>query len=415
MNLTSLAIGFSVGISFYLWQQYRLNRQLKKMLDSESQDTSLSALFLVRRELSLLHDRIEILSRELQNWRDLLELAPVGYLRVDGDDRLIWCNRQARKLLRIDRWQEGQIRLLLELVRSLELDRWIETTRQTQQPQTWEWTYNYTNYQSRGNTETIALTGYSLPLNDGYVDLIIENRQPLLDLKQANDRAISDVIHELRTPLTAISLVAETLESRIAESDRIWLGRMRGEIDRLIAIVCDWLDLIELQANPQKYLHYDSIDFQELIAATWQILEPLSTPKDVSLDYNPHPHPDFVGDRDRLTQVFLNLFDNALKHSPPHSKIAVTVTASPTHLNIDIVDAGTGFLPEDLPHIFERLYRSDKSRTKDKNTRGGSGLGLAIAKAIIIACGGSIEANNHPQGGGWLQVIFPFDRNSNQP
>jgi two-component system, OmpR family, phosphate regulon sensor histidine kinase PhoR len=227
MNLTSLAIGFSVGISFYLWQQYRLNRQLKKMLDSESQDTSFSALFLVRRELSLLHDRIEILSRELQNWRDLLELAPVGYLRVDGDDRLIWCNRQARKLLRIDRWQEGQIRLLLELVRSLELDRWIETTRKTQQPQTWEWTYNYTNYQSRGNTETIALTGYSLPLNDGYVDLIIENRQPLLDLKQANDRAISDVIHELRTPLTAISLVAETLESRIAESDRIWLGRVR--------------------------------------------------------------------------------------------------------------------------------------------------------------------------------------------
>jgi two-component system phosphate regulon sensor histidine kinase PhoR len=312
--------------------------------------------------------------------------------------------------LRIDRWQEGQIRLLLELVRSLELDRSIETTRKTQQPQTWEWTYNYTNYQSQGNTETIALTGYSLPLKDGYVDLIIENRQPLLDLKQANDRAISDVVHELRTPLTAISLVAETLESRISESDRIWLARMRGEVDRLIAIVCDWLDLTELQANPQKYLHYAPIDFRELIPTVWQILDPLSTPKGVSLDYIPHPHPDFIGDRDRLTQVLLNLFDNALKHSPPQSRITVRVTVSPTRLHIDIVDAGTGFLPEDLPHVFERLYRSDKSRTKDKNTRGGTGLGLAIAKAIIIAHGGAIEADNYHQGGGWLKVIFPLDR-----
>jgi two-component system phosphate regulon sensor histidine kinase PhoR len=410
MNFTSLAIGFLIGISFCIWQQYRLNRQLKKMLDIESQGTSMSALFLVRRELSLLHDRIEILNRELQDWRNLLELAPVGYLRIDENDRLLWCNRQARKLLRIDRWQEGQIRLLLELVRSLELDRSIETTRKTQQPQTWEWTYNYTNYQSQGNTETIALTGYSLPLKDGYVDLIIENRQPLLDLKQANDRAISDVVHELRTPLTAISLVAETLESRISESDRIWLARMRGEVDRLIAIVCDWLDLTELQANPQKYLHYAPIDFRELIPTVWQILDPLSTPKGVSLDYIPHPHPDFIGDRDRLTQVLLNLFDNALKHSPPQSRITVRVTVSPTRLHIDIVDAGTGFLPEDLPHVFERLYRSDKSRTKDKNTRGGTGLGLAIAKAIIIAHGGAIEADNYHQGGGWLKVIFPLDR-----
>jgi two-component system, OmpR family, phosphate regulon sensor histidine kinase PhoR len=408
VNLLSLLIGFSTGISFYLWQQYRLNRQLKLMLNADSQDTSLSALFLVRRELSLLHEEIEFLNQELQNWRDLLALAPVGYLHLDRDDRLLWCNRQARKLLRIDRWQEGQIRLLLELVRSIELDTLIETTRKTQQAQICEWTYNYTNYQSQGNTETIALTGYSLPLSNGYVDIIVENRQILLDLKQESERSISDLTHELRTPLTAISLVAEMLESRISGSNRPWLIRMRGEIDRLTKLVGDWLDLSELQANPRENLNYSSIDFQELIPATWQILEPLANVKAVSLDYTPHPHPYFEGDCDRLMQVLINLFDNALKHSPPQSQITVTIDNTPSHLTIDLIDAGTGFLIEDLPHIFERLYRGDKSRTRTKNKSGGSGLGLAIAKAIIIAHGGSISANNHPKGGGWLQVTFPI-------
>ncbi len=408
MNLLSLLIGFSIGISFYLWQQYRLNCQLKQMLDDESQDTSLSVLFLVRRELSLLHEEISFLKQDLQNWRDLLDLAPVGYLHLDRDDRLLWCNRQARKLLRIDRWQEGQIRLLLELVRSIELDTLIETTRKTQQAQICEWTYNYTNYQSQGNTETIALKGYSLPLNNGYVDIIVENSQILLDLRQESERSISDLTHELRTPLTAISLVAEMLESRIPESNRPWLTRMRGEIDRLTKLVGDWLDLSELQANPRENLNYSSIDFQELIPATWQILEPLANVKAVSLDYTPHPHPYFEGDCDRLMQVLINLFDNALKHSPPQSQITIAINTTPTHLTVDLIDAGTGFLIEDLPHIFERLYRGDKSRTRTKNKSGGSGLGLAIAKAIIIAHGGSISANNHPQGGGWLQVTFPI-------
>jgi two-component system, OmpR family, phosphate regulon sensor histidine kinase PhoR len=407
VNFLFLLIGFSIGISFYLWQQYRLNRQLKQMLDNESQDTSLSTLFLVRRELSSLHKEIAFLKQELQNWRDLLNLAPVGYLHLDQDDRLLWCNRQARKLLRIDRWQEGQIRLLLELVRSIELDTLIETTRKTQQAQICEWTYNYTNYQTQGNTDKIALKGYSLPLDNGYVDIIIENRQILLDLRQKSERSISDLTHELRTPLTAISLVAEMLESRIPKSDVHWLTRMRREIDRLTKLVGDWLDLSELQANPQDNLNYSPIDFQELIAATWQILEPLANAKTVSLKYTPHPHPYFEGDYDRLMQVFLNLFDNALKHSPPQSQITVAINTTPTQITIDIIDAGTGFLIEDLPHVFERLYRGDKSRTRAKNKSVGSGLGLAIAKAIIIAHGGSISANNHPQGGGWLQVHFP--------
>jgi two-component system, OmpR family, phosphate regulon sensor histidine kinase PhoR len=413
MNFVSLALGFLLGISVYIWKQYRLNSQLKKMLNAESQDTSLSALFLVRQQLSSLNEEIDLLKQELQGWRDLMDLAPFGYLRLDGEDCLLWCNRQARKLLRIDRWQEGQIRLLLELVRSIELDRLIETTRKTRQAQICEWTYNYTEYQKQGNTETVALTGYGLPLRDGCVDIIIENRQLLLDLKQASDRSISDLVHELRTPLTAISLVAEMLEYRVSELDRRWLKGMQNEIERLTTLVNDWLDLSELQANPQDNLNYSSIDLQQLIPATWHILEPLFVAKQVSLDYTPHPHAHFEGDSARLTQVFLNIFDNALKHSPTNSQIIVRVDDSPTKISIDFIDAGTGFLKEDLPYIFERLYRGDKSRKRDKDKSGGSGLGLAIARSIIIAHGGSIVADNHPQGGGWLRVCFPHSDRSN--
>jgi two-component system phosphate regulon sensor histidine kinase PhoR len=127
-----------------------------------------------------------------------------------------------------------------------------------------------------------------------------------------------------------------------------------------------------------------------------------------------------AGDRSRLIQVFLNLLDNSIKHNPPDKEILVQ--ASPSALDdslpfeqikIDVIDSGIGFNARDLPHIFERLYRGDKSRQREQNNNvsnsDGSGLGLAIVEQIIQAHRGAIAAKNHPTlGGAWLEIFLPL-------
>jgi two-component system, OmpR family, phosphate regulon sensor histidine kinase PhoR len=361
-----------------------------------------------------------------------MEQAPIGYLQVDEENQLLWCNQQARTLLKIDRWQPGQIRLLLELVRSIELDRSIELTRSSQQPQQKEWIFNFTNYSSGkrdgilearsseivSNQEAIALKSYSFPLPKQQVAIFLIDRQPLIDLSQQRERAFSDLAHELRTPLTSILLVTETLQKRLQNPERQWVESMLKEIDRLIKLVADWLELSKLQENPVRSLQYRSVELKDLIISVWKTLENVAAQKSISMSCSGLEIVEIKADPFRLHQVFLNIFDNAIKHSPERGTIFVEISTTEIQqeqidrkaIAIDIFDAGIGFLKTDLLHVFDRLYRGDRSRTRQSKSSG-SGLGLAIVKEIISAHGGTIQANNHPQtGGAWLRIVIPVEQ-----
>src|SRR4028119_63293 len=145
MTLLAFLLGLSLGIGFWLWQKRRLQKQLKQMLGTLQTDSSSTALPIVsrlRREIVLANENRKELEEELQIWQRLLQVAPLGYLQLDEENRLLWCNEQARQLLQIDRWEPGQLRLLLELVRSYELDELIEQTRHQQQPDIREWVFH---------------------------------------------------------------------------------------------------------------------------------------------------------------------------------------------------------------------------------------------------------------------------------
>jgi two-component system, OmpR family, phosphate regulon sensor histidine kinase PhoR len=421
MTFLAFIVGVALGLAFYFWKQYEFKRQLSQML-SASSDTAdlvraLPSSSLVRREMAYLNQKCQRLEQELQTWQNLLEQAPIGYLQVDEENQLLWCNQQARQLLKIDRWQPGQIRLLLELVRSYELDQLIEHTRSAQKPQSQEWVYYPTYYASEGE-KSIALKALSHPLSQGQVGVFLENRQPLIELTRSRERAFSDLTHELRTPLTSISLVAEALEKRLSYPERRWVEQMLKETTRLMTLIQEWLDISQLQENPNRHLSYQSVDLQEIVFAAWQSLTPLAEQRNITLDYRAPDSVSLQADRDRLTQVLLNLLDNAIKHSPIDNNIRVEIEIpDPTTVQINVIDAGSGFNASDLPHVFERLYRGDPSRaryaiaTEATDTlpiRSGSGLGLAIAQQIIKAHGGAIVAQNHPEtGGAWLQIKLP--------
>lgn len=421
-------IGLLLGTGICLGQTYRLKSQVAKILtfspDIADLIPYLSIVSLVNREVSYFNKLRQQQENELKIWQEVLEQAPIGFLWIDGENRLLWCNQAALSLLQIDRWQPNQVRLLLELVRSYELDQLIETARTHQTPQVQEWLY-YSSNPSLGednqegfglNQGSIALKSYAYPFSDGQVSVFIENQQPLRDLSRSRDRAFSDLTHELRTPLTAISLLAETLQNRLNPPESRWSEQITQEVARLISLIQEWLDLSQLEEDPSQHLHRETLSIENLIQTAWHTLEPIAQEKEITLHYQEDISWEIEGDRNRLIQVFLNLLDNSVKHSPIKGEIRVIVSHyEENKLQIDLFDQGSGFTPQDLPHIFERLYRGEASRTRQpnpdqKSLRQGNGLGLAIVKQIIQAHGGTIEAKNNPEtGGAWLKVILPLN------
>jgi two-component system phosphate regulon sensor histidine kinase PhoR len=377
----------------------------------------------LRQKIAMVKQQQQDLQQSLQAYKDLLDFAPLGYLQVDEENQLLWCNRQAQEILYLQRWQPEQVRLLLELVRSYELDHLIEQTRDCQKPQIGEWIFHPSRDDAAEmqTIKSLALRASSLPLPNGEVGVFLENRQPLLDINKVRDRSFSDLAHELRTPLTSIRLVAETLQTRLEPPLNRWVNRLMQEVDRLINLVQSWLDLTQMEANPTMQLQTKAVELRSLITSVWETLEPLAVRQHLSLSYSGPENLWIKADQARIYQVFLNLLDNSIKYSLPCTSIRVEAKilstkdndAASSILEINLIDSGVGFSEVDLPHIFERFYRGDKARThspQDGNSIGaiiGNGLGLAIVEQIILAHGGSIKAMNHPEtGGAWMQIQF---------
>ncbi|MBE7385364.1 MAG: PAS domain-containing sensor histidine kinase [Leptolyngbya sp. SIO1E4] len=371
----------------------------------------------------------------------LLQQAPVGYLEVDKENQLLWSNPLACQMLGIpydDADNPTPPRLLLELVRSYELDQLIEMTRQTKTSVQKDWVLNFVSLDPINPHEGVAapLRGHGIPLDNNHVGVFLENRQEAQTLLQQRNRWTSDVAHELKTPLTSIRLVAETLRSRVDPTLTTWLDRLLNEILRLSNLVEDLLNLSRLERSGGTGLTLKPVELPHLLFAAWQSLEPLAEVKQVEIAYEGPTELIVNLDETLIHRVLINLMDNAIKYSPQKGTIfvragfcqtekAVTQEGQPTQLLfIDIVDEGSGFLENDLPYIFDRFYRADPSRSRvftgiesdlpdpekivGRSRNSGTGLGLAIVQQITEAHGGTTQARNHPEtGGGWLTISIP--------
>jgi two-component system, OmpR family, phosphate regulon sensor histidine kinase PhoR len=423
-------LGLAVGIGFWVWQQFQINRYLEQMLQPNARPSKIALPLIppLRDEIANVKHQGQYLQQQLQTYQDLLEFAPIGYLQVDEENQLLWCNEKAREILYLGRWQPGQVRLLLELVRSYELDRLVEQTRDRASLQIKEWVFHppCENAAAMIEVKSVVLRATSLPLPKGQVGVFLENRQSILDINQARDRAFSDLAHELRTPLTSIRLVVETLQDRLDSPLKRWVDRLMVEVDRLIHLVQSWLDLTQLETNPKMQLHRQALDLRSLILSVWETLEPLAQRNQIKFSYSGPDHLWINADQSRMYQVFINLLDNCIKYTPARASIYVDAKilsekyneSNSSHgspmMEINIIDSGVGFTEEDLPHVFERFYRGDIARTRsiagesNSSTVVGTGLGLAIVRQIILAHGGSIKAMNHPVfGGAWMQIELP--------
>ena len=329
------------------------------------------------RMLDSYQTRSNQLQAELADWETIISLAPMGYLRVDDENQLIRGNPPALELLNIQGYNPAEPRLLLELVRSYDLDALIQQARSTGRSCQAEWilypaSLNVTHV---ANPTPYPLRGYATPLQYGHVGVLLESRAEAQLLSQQRDRWTSDVAHELKTPLTSIRLVAEMLQPRVDPSLRTWIDRLLKETIRLSTLVQEILDLSQLEATRTRPLRLSSINLPDLIKSAWLSLEPIATGKGIVLSYQGPEQLVIQGDDARLHRVLINLLDNSIKYTLPERPILLQLSLvqddshmsrsqSATLVQIDLIDGGTGFPEDDLPMVFERFYRADFSRAR---------------------------------------------------
>ena len=207
-------------------------------------------------------------------------------------------------------------------------------------------------------------------------------------MEKMKRRLTSDVAHELRTPLTNLKSQTEAMIDGILEPDQNRLSAFYAELERLDTLINDMQKLTDVEDDSLKLTreHFGIEPFLDNIIRSFQ-LELQKKRLAVTVDCPPELQVN--ADKVRLHQVFVNILSNAVKYSPEDSCISISAVPDKEQVVFTVVDTGCGISEEDLPFIFERFYRADKSRTR--NT-GGSGIGLAISKALVEAHGGRISA-----------------------
>jgi signal transduction histidine kinase len=211
-------------------------------------------------------------------------------------------------------------------------------------------------------------------------------------------RLIGDVSHELRTPLTAIKGSMEGLMDGVLPATDETFQQVYAEADRLNRLVDDLQELSRVEAHAY-ILDIKSLDVSTLVQTVTKRLAPHAESKGISLNLNLTPDlPHILADEDRMTQVLTNLTGNALQYTPENGNILISANRVGNEVQIGVRDTGVGIPSEHLPHIFDRFYRVDKSRSRQSG--GGSGIGLTIARALIEAQGGRIWVESAGDGKG---------------
>lgn len=228
---------------------------------------------------------------------------------------------------------------------------------------------------------------------------MLDRIQSLLrSMKDVND----NIAHDLRSPLARIRGIAEMtlLKEKSIEDYKYMAASTMEECDALIDMINTMLDITEAEAgvNNVKPEEYDMV---KLIKEACEIFRPLADEKKIDLKFNLPESVTFRSDRKKMQRIVTNILENAIKYTPENGRVTVSVTARNGKLRIDFEDTGVGISEEDLPHIFERFYRCDRSRSQ-----GGVGLGLSLTKVYTESMNGTISVTSTINQGSTFTLRF---------
>lgn len=224
--------------------------------------------------------------------------------------------------------------------------------------------------------------------------------------ENARRRFVSDASHELKTPLAAIRLLTDSIlqtDNIDRATAREFVSDIGAEAERLSRITEDLLRLTRLDSGVLE--PPTVVDVLPVLKQVLRMMALVAQEKEIDLTYRAAEGCTVLATKDEIHQIIYNLTDNAVKYSPPHSSVQVTLARDGEQVVLTVEDNGAGIPEEDLPRIFERFYRVDKARSR---AAGGTGLGLSIVSDTVKRRGGTVEAGNRPGGGAVFTVRWPW-------
>ncbi|MFA6355544.1 MAG: ATP-binding protein [Candidatus Omnitrophota bacterium] len=237
--------------------------------------------------------------------------------------------------------------------------------------------------------------------------LVFHDITELRRLEKIRQDFVANVSHELRTPLSSIKGYSETLMEggvKQPKEQKEFLEIIYRESGRLAKLIDDILDLSRIESGKMAMV-FMPLDVGPAVKRVCAILEKQAASKSLRVSVElPGGLPRILADEGRISQVLLNLLDNAVKYTPENGKIRISAAPEGNFVRIEVSDTGAGIPEADMPRIFERFYRVDKARSREL---GGTGLGLSIVKHIVQAHGGQVSVKSAPEKGSTFSFTIP--------
>ncbi len=376
------------------------------MIDSRDEIGQLAAN--INAMVEALQERIKAATEEKEKLSAAFAGMEEGVIVIDGGNRIEALNRGMKQIMGT---MHGDIvgRTVIEAFRSIELHDALERFRQTKQPILQEIALG-------DNNEVVLDVNISavkaLPGKSPKTMMVFHNVTRLKKLERIRADFVANVTHEIRTPLTAIIGFVETLQQGAIEdkaTGKRFLRVIHENAQRLNRLVDDLLVLSGIELGETK-LQIVSLDINDVLENALAVIQPRALEKRVDILRDiPTDIPPLKADKDKVSQIFLNVLDNAVKFTPEGGRVAISASPDTADLvRISISDTGIGIPQNDIPRLGERFYRVDKSRSREV---GGTGLGLSIVKHLMISHGGRMEIESRQGAGTTVNLYFPTQYN----
>jgi two-component system, OmpR family, phosphate regulon sensor histidine kinase PhoR len=321
-----------------------------------------------------------------------------GVLMTDSRERIVLANPAAERLFG---FKEAAVkgRSFIEAVHDHEMDEIVKRCLQTIHEHS-------TQVDSAGGRFIRAITVPIKAGNDTGVLVLFQDLTELRNLQTMRREFIGNISHELRTPLAAIKAIGDTLRDGAIndkEAAGDFLNRLDVEIEGMTQMVNELIDLSRIETGQIK-LRLEQIDINKVIAEVISRMTPQADRRQISISRDLAPDILFIqADRERIQHVITNILHNAIKFTPPGGRVSISTRFDSGSVVTRVTDTGIGISKEDLPHIFERFFKADRSRSTS-----GTGLGLAIAKHIIQSHSGNIWVESEEGKGSTFGFSLPL-------